>query len=207
VLTSLGKVLTRRSVVEAAAAALAKLLCIHAGLFAVLELYLKLYRRVAGSGTYLDAFAGEGRISVDGQPRDSSALVAARSTAFKHLFVMEIKPHRNSRLRRHLDNELPARTAQRCTVLPPGDANVQVPELLADGVIDRSRPVFALLDPDSTQLDWATVEASLATRSATTLPTRGPHSFTPWVLDNGDALAVVIPAVVVAVRSCGRHRL
>jgi three-Cys-motif partner protein len=125
----------------------------------VLELYLKLYRRVAGNGTYLDAFAGEGRIAVKGKPRDGSALVAARAGAFKRLFFMEIDRARNSSLRRHLDDLLPPRTAERCTVLPAGDANVQIPALLAGGDIERARPMFAMLDPDSTQLHWATVEA------------------------------------------------
>ena len=125
----------------------------------VLVLYLKLYRRVAGNGTYLDAFAGEGHLTVKGQLRDGSALIAARAGAFRHLYLIELRQQRNARLRRHLDAELSAKAAGRCTVLPPGDANVQVPQLLASGTIDRARPVFALLDPDSTQLDWATVEA------------------------------------------------
>lgn len=33
----------------------------------VLELYLKQYRRVAGNGTYIDGFAGQGSVAVAGQ--------------------------------------------------------------------------------------------------------------------------------------------
>src|SRR5438552_4005580 len=54
---------------------------------AVLRLYFKLYRRVAGGGTYLDAFAGDGhcrtRDPISGDDRDGpgSALVALQSGA------------------------------------------------------------------------------------------------------------------------------
>jgi len=147
----------------------------------VLELYLKLYRRVAGSGTYIDAFAGDGRISVDGRVQDGSALVATKAKAFRRLFLMEINRQRNTRLRRHLTDELPARTSERCNVLPPGDANEQIPALLAAGDIDGTRPVFALLDPDSTQLEWATVEALAGYKQ---LDDRGQCKVELWILFN-----------------------
>ena len=39
----------------------------------VLRLYLKMYRRVAGSGAYLDAFAGEGRALIRGNTSVTSS--------------------------------------------------------------------------------------------------------------------------------------
>jgi three-Cys-motif partner protein len=135
----------------------------------VLELYLKVYRRVAGSGTYIDAFAGEGRIVVNGEERDGSASLAVRAGAFRQLFFMEKDPGRNARLDSHLTATFP-RVRAKCEVLTPGDANVQVPELLGSERIDRERPCFALLDQDSTQLDWSTLEtlAGFKTFDATT---------------------------------------
>ena len=59
----------------------------------VFETYLKLYRRVAGGGAFIDAFAGTGHgISTtfgrDGQ-RDGSSIIAAKSGAFSKLHLVE----------------------------------------------------------------------------------------------------------------------
>lgn len=124
----------------------------------VLELYLKIYVRVAGGGIYIDAFAGDGRLAVDGQLRDGSASIAVKSGAFARLFFIEKDPKRNSSLRDHLDATFSERISKKCQVLDPGDANEQIPDLLGSGTIDAGKPCFALLDPDSTQLTWRTVE-------------------------------------------------
>lgn len=53
---------------------------------------------------------------------------------------------------------LPADLQDRIRVRP-GDCNAVLPELLAEERFDRERPCFVLLDQESTQLDWSTIEA------------------------------------------------
>ena len=59
----------------------------------VFEQYLKLYRRVAGNGTFIDAFAGTGHgvLIKDGKELrcDGSSLVAAKSGAFSRIHLIE----------------------------------------------------------------------------------------------------------------------
>lgn len=120
----------------------------------VLRLYLRMYRRVAGSGTYIDAFAGDGTVRIGGRLMPGSAQIALEAQAFKALHLCEL-PDVAALLRTNLQSH---RNWDRCQ-LHAGDANVVVPDLLDHGLIDPDRPLFALLDPDSTQLNWSTVEA------------------------------------------------
>ena len=121
----------------------------------ILGLYLKQYRRVAGNGSYVDAFAGTGQISVDGQMRPGSVGVAAGSGAFKEMLLYERA--KNARcLKAWVAASLSPKTASRCTIRS-GDSNLTLPEDLDAGRIPYDKPCFALLDPDSTELNWSTV--------------------------------------------------
>lgn len=120
----------------------------------ILEKYLKMYRRVAGSGTFIDAFAGEGAAVINGEVVPGSSVLALESAAFKQLLLIE----RNRRLAGSLRTRLQGhRWADRCSVLE-ADCNLEIARLIESETIDRSRPCFAFLDPNSTQLDWRTVE-------------------------------------------------
>jgi len=121
-----------------------------------LALYFKNYRRVAGNGTYIDGFAGTGLIKVAGEERPGSASIAISSSAFKDLLFFEL-PRKAKRLQRHIASHVPEQKARRCSVFA-GDFNRNIEPILELEGIDRSKPCFAFLDPDSTQLEWATVE-------------------------------------------------
>lgn len=121
----------------------------------IFELYMKLFRRVAGSGTYLDAFAGTGQISVYGEVRPGSAGIAVASKAFKELRFYE-KPRKATQLERWLDANTTPTVRKRC-IVRPGDSNVAILEDLDAGAVSADRPCFALLDPNSTELAWETV--------------------------------------------------
>ena len=133
----------------------------------VLDTYLRVYRRVAGNGTFIDAFAGTGHgLSIrDGKPVrvDGSSLIAAKSGAFAHLYLVEKNPTHRQSLETSLQS-LTARQQRRIHVLP-GDCNIVIPELLESGRLDNQRPCFALLDQESTQLDWQTIETLAAWKS------------------------------------------
>lgn len=126
----------------------------------VFEKYLKLYRRVAGSGAFIDAFAGTGYgLAVRqgrSERREGSSLLAARSGAFAMLDLIEKDEGCRTTLMDAVKG-LPAEVQDRIRV-HPGDCNVVLPQLLAEERFDASRPCFVLLDQESTQLDWATIE-------------------------------------------------
>ena len=121
----------------------------------ILDQYLKMYRRVAGSGTYIDAFAGEGTARINGADVPGSPIRALDSGSFRTLKFIELDDEVRSALGLRLAGH---KWTKRCEVLP-GDANQVIKKLLGDDAIERDRPCFAFLDPNSTQLDWATVEA------------------------------------------------
>lgn len=123
----------------------------------ILRIYLTLYRRVAGNGTYIDGFAGDGRITIHGKERGGSASVALSSGAFKTFHLYE-RPRKAARLRKWVDVNAKEIQKGRTTVAG-GDFNQNVLTDLSSGAIPIDRPCFAFLDPDSTELDWATVEA------------------------------------------------
>ena len=126
----------------------------------VFETYLKLYRRVAGGGAFIDAFAGTGRgvSSKNGESFecDGSSLIAAKSGAFASLDLIEIDPTHIATLTATV-NTLPSRTSDRIRI-HRGDCNIVIPELMRSGRLDETRPCFAFLDQESTQLDWRTIE-------------------------------------------------
>jgi three-Cys-motif partner protein len=123
----------------------------------ILRIYLRLYLRVAGNGTYIDGFAGDGQIEVEGEKRAGSASVALSSGAFKTFHLYE-RPRKAARLRKWVDAN--AREIQKGrTSVVGGDFNQNILTDLASGTIPIDRPCFAFLDPDSTELDWTTVEA------------------------------------------------
>ena len=124
----------------------------------VFEWYLKPYRRVAGSGTYIDGFAGGGEAEIDGRLHPGSPRVAIDAKAFRHLHFFEESDAIRARLEHHLAYTYP-KTVQRRYRIHDGDFNDRILEFLAEGRIERTRPCFAFLDPDSTQLNWSTVEA------------------------------------------------
>ena len=119
----------------------------------VLEKYLRVYRRVAGNGTYIDGFAGTGHVTIGGQSRSGSAIIALESDAFRRLHYFEL-PRRAASLRKTLESQ---RRAGRCDIRS-GDFNQLLPELLESGVVPRERPCFAFLDPNSTQHAWTSVD-------------------------------------------------
>lgn len=122
------------------------------------ELYLKQYRRVAGSGTFIDAFAGDGNALIDGVVRPGSARVALASKAFKYCRFYEKDPATAARLEQLIGDQCSERVHSRTSVVCD-DSNVAILRDLGTGLVDRERPCFALLDPNSTELSWATVEA------------------------------------------------
>ena len=126
----------------------------------VLNLYLKLYRRVAGGGTFIDAFAGtgEGRTATNGEGElhDGSSLIAAKSGAFSDLHLIERNPTSFGRLKVAISSL--SDRLQSTISLHKGDCNRIIPDLLQENELDSSRPCFVLLDQDSTQLEWDTIE-------------------------------------------------
>jgi three-Cys-motif partner protein len=121
----------------------------------LLALYLKQYRRVAGGGTYIDGFAGTGRIRVNGVDRKGSAAIAIDSGSFREMLFFE-RPHKAKRLQTFIRDEIPERRTRQCSVYG-GDFNQLIVPLLDDQAIPRDKPCFAFLDPNSTQLAWETV--------------------------------------------------
>lgn len=124
------------------------------------RLYLRLYRQIAGGGTYVDGFAGTGRVRIEGESGDrpGSVETALESGGFRRLLVYEFDPRNYERLTRNLGLRFGHRLLNRVWTRL-GDFNRLVLDDLAKNNIDRSRPCFAFLDPDSTQLDWSTIEA------------------------------------------------
>ena len=126
----------------------------------VLRNYLKMYRQVAGGGTFIDAFAGTGSgVSfLNGQDRasDGSSVIAAMSGAFSSLHLIEHGPNNVKALTAAI-GALPIRQSRKVRIHPK-DCNRRIPELLASPELDATRPCFALLDQDSTQLNWRTIE-------------------------------------------------
>lgn len=126
----------------------------------VFETYLKLYRRVAGGGAFIDAFAGTG-YGVSTTPgrsgqRDGSSIIAAKSGAFASLHLVE-KDLANVKMLTQTVGALPDRMANRIRI-HHDDCNERIPKLLSAGELDDARPCFAFLDQESTQLHWNTIE-------------------------------------------------
>lgn len=127
----------------------------------VFETYLKLYRRVAGGGAFIDAFAGTGHgVSATrgrAEQRDGSSIIAAKSGAFSSLHLVE-RDSNNFQVLQRTIGALPDQLANR-TRTYNDDCNTVVPALLTGNELDSTRPCFAFLDQESTQLNWNTIEA------------------------------------------------
>lgn len=145
----------------------------------VFRTYLTMYRRVAGSGSsYIDAFAAEGAVVVDGTERLGSARIALTSRTFRKLLLIEKDPSLVAKLTERIQSHP---HVDRCDIRC-GDTNVIIKKALDCGEIDRTKPCFAFLDPDSTQLDWATVEALASYKPAD--EATGACKIELWVLFN-----------------------
>lgn len=134
----------------------------------ILRIYLTMYRRVAGNGTYVDGFAGTGTIRSGGSDHLGSAALAINSGAFKSLRFYE-RPKNAKLLTKWLDDNASPNKRTRA-VVTPGDFNRKILLDLENDTIPRDRPCFAFLDPNSTQLNWSTVEALARYKSDCTPP-------------------------------------
>lgn len=125
----------------------------------VLKLYLRMYRRVAGGGSYVDGFAGNGLVRFKGseQLHEGSASIALHSGAFKTLFLYE-RPRMARKLATYMTENFAERDVKRCR-FGAGDFNDLVMDDLGANAISRDKPCFAFLDPNSTELRWETIEA------------------------------------------------
>ena len=120
----------------------------------VLRLYLKMYRRVAGGGTYIDGFAGEGEVNINGITRPGTALIALQSAAFKQLHFIDANNALTAKLQARLDTTKRSKSRE-CTV-HGGDTNITIDKVLTG--VDPNRPLFVCLDQNATELLWTTVE-------------------------------------------------
>lgn len=130
----------------------------------VLALYFTLYRRVAGGGAFIDAFAGTGHgtqlVNGVARRRDGSSLIAARAGAFAQLHLIE-KDLGNAQLLESATTTLARAQAAKITI-HNHDCNDAIPDLIASGALDPEKPCFVLLDQESTQLSWTTIETLAA---------------------------------------------
>jgi three-Cys-motif partner protein len=156
----------------------------------ILRLYLKMYRRVAGNGSYIDGFAGTGIIKSGGVEHPGSAAIAMKSSAFRTLRLYE-RPSVAKRLEAWVDANAGAKLRPRVQVVGK-DFNKAVVADLAKQLISRDKPCFAFLDPDSTQLHWDTVEALARYKADCNPPTTCRIEL--WILFNTDqALMRLMP--------------
>ena len=73
-----------------------------------------------------------------------------------------------------------------------GDVNVELPKVLASGVIPRDRTCFAFVDPNSTEIDWDTIAALAGYKSL--VPDTKLCKVEMWILVNtGHALQRMWP--------------
>lgn len=120
----------------------------------VLRLYLKMYRRVAGGGTYIDGFAGEGELNINGTTQPGTALIAHQSAAFKQLHFIDANETLAARLQARLNTT--KRSKSRTCTVHVGDTNTAIDKVLTG--VDPLRPLFVCLDQNATELRWTTVE-------------------------------------------------
>lgn len=118
--------------------------------------YLPAFTRASSKARdriYIDAFAGCGR-GIDphsGQLYEGSAALSLNvQPPFTELYLIERDAARSDELKKI------AAAHPRAVVLT-GDANVVIPRLLE--TLNRDAPTLAFLDPEGTELHWATVEA------------------------------------------------
>lgn len=150
------------------------------------ELYLKQYRRIA-SGTYIDGFAGSGRALINGEERHGSALIAAKAGVFKRLFLFETDSTHRASLHHNIGYYCRRNEIAKCVIEDDDelvDCNVGIPALLASGRVPTDKPCFAFLDPNSTQLAWATVADLAAHRPLDLTEGKEQYKVELWILLN-----------------------
>lgn len=128
----------------------------------LVTLYHKMYKRVAGGGTYIDGFGGTGTVRIRGEVEDrpGSVLIAATAGRFARHFVYEKSPQALQELKRNVNFRIGIR--DRNILYREGDFNTRVREDLDAERVTKTKPCLAFLDPDSTQLGWETIEAIAA---------------------------------------------
>jgi three-Cys-motif partner protein len=127
----------------------------------LLRLYLLAYRRVAGAGgVYLDGFSGSGIVKIQGEEEErlGSAALALKLRMFSRFYLYELDPATMKQLERNIKLRFPQKQWIRVR-WREGDFNQRVLTDLEQELIPKAKPTFAFLDPNSTQLDWSTVEA------------------------------------------------
>ncbi len=149
----------------------------------VLKLYLKQYRRVAGNGSYIDGFAGQGSVAIadNADEQLGSARIAIEARAFRHLHLFEKDQATMADLRYNLGYHYPQRR-RRGVHLYEGDFNDEIVRLLDEGLVLRDKPCFAFLDPNSTELAWSTVERLAGYKEPVAPP--GTCKVELWILFN-----------------------
>ena len=156
----------------------------------VLRLYFAVYKRVAGNGTYIDAFAGTGQVKVGETIHQGSASIALSSGAFKEFHFYE-RPSTARRLQRWIDESIDEKLRSRLTIVP-GDVNETLVRDLDRGRVNKDKPCFAFLDPTSTQLNWSTIQELAAYKAECDPPKTCKVEL--WILFNTDhALMRLMP--------------
>jgi three-Cys-motif partner protein len=107
----------------------------------------------AGGTYYIDLFAGPGQVLMEGDEiLDGSPLIAARATPpFSGLFWVDAEPLNAASLRAHRA-DFPERSIE----VLEGDANLLIDAILS--VVPKTQPTLAFLDPEGSELDWATIQ-------------------------------------------------
>lgn len=149
----------------------------------VMELYLKKYREVAGNGSYIDGFAGQGSLMVADSDleKKGSVRLALEARAFKTLWIFEVKQQTMHDLTKNLSYWYPPKRLRRVHPIL-GDFNIEVARVLAEDRIPRDKPCFAFLDPNSTELLWDTVELLARYKEPVSPPTTCKIEL--WILFN-----------------------
>ena len=131
----------------------------------VFEQYLKLYRRVAGNGTFIDAFAGTGHgvLIKDGEELkcDGSSLVAAKSGAFSRISISSRKKFATSSNSETPSGRWQHLRTQRCSYTM-GTATHSFRLSCRTATLTRVDRALFCSTKKSTQLNWETVAALAA---------------------------------------------
>lgn len=120
--------------------------------------YLLRFVQVTHHGTYIDGFAG---------PQHDASMWSAKRVVdielLQHFYLCDRKPAQIAALEQLRDER-----ADRDIQVVPGDFNVTIAAILANGLVTDKEACFALLDQRTFECKWSTVE-KLANQKA------GPH--------------------------------
>lgn len=158
----------------------------------VFRIYLTMFKRIARRATYIDGFAGSGMVEINGQKHRGSARLAMEEGGFQRILLFETQEMMQV-LEHNIRYQYPARRLRRVS-FHPGDCNIEIRRVLDQELIDRDHAVFAMLDPDSTQLAWLTVRA-LAEYKTLDLTCKPPKcKIELWILFNTTQLRRLWPS-------------